>query len=48
MNEDGREILCCRWRAEAAMDALAIFDLRGPFFGYVSLLALHPFLFGGG
>ena len=42
MNEDGREILNCRWLAEAALDALAVFDLRGSFLGYLSVLVGIP------
>jgi hypothetical protein len=48
VNENGREFLNCRWLAEAALDALAVFCLRGSFLGYLSVLGLHPFLFRRG
>ena len=48
MNENGREFLNRRWLAEAALDALTVFCLRGSFLGYLSVLGLHPFLFRRG
>jgi hypothetical protein len=48
VNEDGPEIVNCRWLAEAVLDAVGVCGLRGSFVGCLSVLGLHPFLFRGG
>ena len=43
MNEDGREILNCRWLAKAVRDAVGVCGLRGSFVSYLSVLRFFSF-----